>query len=674
MNRVRRRLRWAIAALFFAFLALLTASYRRPGAKATTRRDDVAETLVRELNGVSDQIRFRDFDWTQTREEEGSYRLRASEAVGFTQPGGEPLFRLKDARFESREKGQKSTVAIVASRAEFNQASKALRVFGDFRIEGAQGTTLMGSSFRYDPPNRKFLSEGPVTALRDRLVAKADAGTVETRGGSVRLEGSVRLSGVERERPLDLRAASVTFSGDGSLDARGAVVLKTEGGVLRSEIFDREPEGSGDILRAREKAVLVLAQREPPAEPRPGQLTLTSPLNASGDVIELSRDAEGRPTRLSVVATSGTARLDLAPSGKAGARRAVSARFDAAFVDGRLREVTVPTALDAAETPPADAPPTAVLRTLAAGFARFVFREDGSTLDVASFDHGLTVADGTRTLKAARGTLRESDQEAVFTGEGDTPAEYLEPGRALRASTIAYHRKEERVDASGNVRTQSRGSGRAVFPGAEDGEPLFSESDSLRLQLRERKVLLTGNVRAWQRENILRCRSLALDDTARTLRAEGRVQAFLRRRVERGKGPPTVETVNASGDVLTHREADRLVRIEGSSSLVSGGWVLTSDVTDIRLTADRTIEYGEARGKVVLEDRVLHRRGEGTKATWRPQLDLVTLNGDPATAVDERGNRLTGAGLTFRQGRSQVDVDSSGAVPSEAVVKPEKRL
>jgi hypothetical protein len=98
---------------------------------------------------------------------------------------------------------------------------------------------------------------------------------------------------------------------------------------------------------------------------------------------------------------------------------------------------------------------------------------------------------------------------------------------------------------------------------------------------------------------------------------------------------------------------------------------MNSDVTDIRLTETRAIEYAEARGAVVVEDRAEHRRGEGTKAIWRPVTEAVTLEGSPATALDGRGNKSTGAALTFRQGRSQVDVETGGKVPTETVLRPE---
>ena len=61
-----------------------------------------------------------------------------------------------------------------------------------------------------------------------------------------------------------------------------------------------------------------------------------------------------------------------------------------------------------------------------------------------------------------------------------------------------------------------------------------------------------------------------------------------------------------------------------------------------------------------------HRRGDAGGTS-----DVVTLEGEPARAVDGSGNRLAGAVLTFRQGRSRVDVESAPGVKTEGVFRPE---
>lgn len=171
MTRGRRLARRLVAGAAVAFVALLLFSYRKPGARTEETSDPVADTLLEEAKGVRDRMRFRDFEYFETRATEGTYRLRASEALKFNDKGTE-IFRLKDVIFESQEATPGRAVEIRAPRAEFFEGSKAFRVFDGVEIFG-QETALRGSSFHYEPASRHFISDGPVRALRDQLVGDA---------------------------------------------------------------------------------------------------------------------------------------------------------------------------------------------------------------------------------------------------------------------------------------------------------------------------------------------------------------------------------------------------------------------------------------------------------------------------------------------------------------------
>lgn len=664
MNRARRTGRRLLVLAAAAFVVLLAVSYRKPGIPTDIVKDLVAETLVNEAKGIRDRVRFRGFDYVETRAQEGKYHLRATEALGFEE-NGDQIFRLKDVLFESQESSTPGGIAISAPRAEFAQLSKAIRVFDGVRIEG-EATTLGGRSFHYEPATRVFRSDGAVTAVRGTLVARASQGELQARDGVVVLQGSVRLRGrVEGSRRMDLTAAAVRLGRSGEFLAEGGVTVKTDESFLRSRTFLRTPDGAGERLRAEGSAQLLLKPRPP---------RLAAPVFGTADVIELTRDEKGDPLRLELTTAAGRSRLDLAPDSTNGARRALAPRFVAQFFEGRMTEFAVPTDLDAAETPAPGGAPGSGLRRLKAGFGRFTFLPDGESLNVGTLEGGVVLSDGERAiLRAPRGTLRGQDDTAVFSGDAGHPATYQDEKGNLKARTLSYARREGRIDAAGEVLADYRSERRTELFGGPAGEPLHSRSDSLQMQIAQKKLILTGSVQAWQKENVLRCRKLFLDDDSRSLRAEGDVHAFLRRKLA-SPSPKTAagsETINASGDLLTHRESDKLVRIEGNSVVVSGSWYMRSDITDIRLGPEQSIEYAEARGTVTLEDRVVHRRGAGTKATWRPQTELVTLEGKPATVVDEKGNRLTGAILTIRQGRSRVDVQPGEGVATEGVFKPE---
>ena len=669
MTSGKRLWRRALVAAAVAWLGALLVLYRKPGARPADSRGGVAETLVAEAGGVRDRMRFRDFDYLETGGGGGRFRLRAAEALRFDE-NWERKFRLKDVEFEATPEGALRPVRLFAPRAEFVEATKAFRVFDGVEIDGEE-TILRGESFRYEPAGRALVSEGAVRAERGRLVVRADGGTLRTNDGVLLLDGSVRLRGrAEDGRALALDSPTVELWRGGRIVATGdGTNLRSEAFIVRSRAFERTREGEGDRIRADGEAILLLAP-DPRGVPVPALVT--------GDILELVRNGQGQPASVEASSAAGRAQIDTAPAPRLSSRRARAPRFAGRFRDGRLAEIEVPSALEAWEAAAPSGPTGSGLKTLASGSGRFLFAADGR-LDVGLLQGGVTIADGSRVkLRGSEATLRGADDAAVIAGSPGAPADYRDERGSLTAATISYSRRDDRIDASGRVKASWSGEGRASLLGSRDGAPFHSESETLRLSDGRSKLTLGGNVRAWQKESVLRCESLELDDVARTLRAERKVRVFLRREAAgrgalpsaAGKGAPAGETINASGDLLTHRDADRMIRIEGRATLVSGTWEVTSDVTDIRLDADRTVEYAEARGTVALEDRAQRRRGDGSKATFRPKAEVVTLEGSPAVALDGKGNRTSGAVLTFRQGASQVDVETGG-VASETTMKPE---
>ncbi len=664
MTKWRRKVRLAIGIAAGAYVLFLAWAVRPTGARPKELAGQVAATLAKEAVGIRDRLRFRDFVYDEHREG-GSYRIRASEALGFSSDGDD-VFRLMDVRVETPGREGRPGMVLRAPRAEFQQGTKALHVYDGVTIEG-ETASLRGTSFRFDPVKREFLSEGPVTMVRGRMLAHAERGSLETADGRVRLEGNVRMAGTAEEgRFLGLAAPTVTVQRNGTLLASGGVRVLTSEAVLRSESVERIPDATGDRLHTSGETTVLFLSGD----------AARRPLLASGDLADMSRDQDGFPTSCVLARTAGTARIDLAPDVAAGPRRALAPRFEAAFAEGRLSVVTAPNGLRGAEAVAVDGKPGTGLKTLETEWARFTFLPGGASLDVAVLDRSVRLADGTRsTVTAAKGSFRGRDEVAVFTGTTASPAEYRGESATIRGAVLTWLRKEDRVDASGDVHTVFRGGVPGTGAGS-DTEPYYSQSDTLRMTMADRVATLEGNVRAWQKENVLRSAKLTLNDTERTIRAEGNVRAVFRRRpagLPSAASKPKAggETVSATGDVLTHRESERMVRIEGNASMVSGSWSMNATVADIRLTKDRAVESAEARGSVVLEDRATSRRGEGSLATWRPETETVTLEGAPATALDGKRNRMTGARLTFRQGRSRVDVESAPGVMSEGSYRPE---
>ena len=662
----RRRLRQALGLLtFVGFPLAIVLSWRPAGARTDSPPAEVAETLLAESEGIRDRVRFEEFDYSETEGDSEVYRLRAAEAIAFAD-GADRTFRLKDVTFLTRDADSGRVALLEAPRAEFVPSTKAFRVFEGVRVEGA-GIHLTGHSFRYDPPTRLLVSDGPVTAIRGSLVARALGGAVESGAGIVRFRDDVRLGGEDdRGRRISLTADAVDLQRGGGLSARGDVVLKTDELVLRGREVERRTAGDGDLVTARGSVEALLV--------RGAGGELDSPIRTSGEHLELERNAEAEPIRLGL--SGAPARIDLPPAEETGARRAVAEHFEARLADGRLARVQVPAAFHLEESAPLAVPGSSRLpasRRLEAGRGQLAFGPDGRTLETAVLEGGVALSEGERTkVTAPSATLRAEDESAVFAGSGSERARYEDESTRVAADVLTWFRREKRIEGAGSVKTSFRGREGSEVLGGDSNAPVFSESDFLRVRPAERTVLLTGNVTAWQEENVLRGQSILLDDRDRSLRAEGDVRAVLRRRrVDPKTKAATVETITASGSVLTHREADRLLRIEGSANVVSGTWTMKADVTDVVLGPERTVDHAESRGNVVVEDRADGRRGEGAKATWDPRADAVALEGRPATALDGKGNRMTGARLRFQRGSGRVDVETGPGIPSQGVLRPE---
>ena len=155
MTRWRRKARLLIGFAAGAYLFYLGWTVRPTGARPKELAGQVAATLAKEAAGIRDRLRFRDFVYDD-HSEGGSYRIKASEALGFSSDGDD-VFRLMDVRVETSGQEGRPGVALRAPRAEFRQGTKALRVYEGFTMEG-ETASLRGASFRFDPARREFLS------------------------------------------------------------------------------------------------------------------------------------------------------------------------------------------------------------------------------------------------------------------------------------------------------------------------------------------------------------------------------------------------------------------------------------------------------------------------------------------------------------------------------------
>lgn len=653
-----------------AFAVYLISSVRPTGTRPQKGGEEVAQTLLNEIGTARDRMRFRDFQFEEDRNDGEGFRLTASEAVGYRE-GGEDFFRLKDVVLEFRGSDPRSRGMVVgAPRAEFKQTSKAMKVFDGVFVE-RQGLSLSSLSFRYDPTKKALFSEGPVTVVQGRMIALAQKGLLESLSGSIVLDGSVTVGGHDPSgRALSIRARSVRVAKDGALSASGGVTVKSDDFIIRGDRVERGVVEAGESIQASGSVFFVL---RPSREA--GRVDLVT---ARGSGLEIIREAAGPPRNMVLEDPSGLAQIDsAAPDSGGSSRRLLSPRFEARFQGGKLAEIAIPEALRGLEAPLPVKDQKAGFREVTASRARITYAQDGKTVEVAAFEGPVTATEAGRkaTVKGSSASYRGATNDLVVSGAGTEPAVFSEPAAKVEARVLTYQIRDEVLEAEGAVRASFQGTSSVALPGSRPSEPYFSESESLRLLMKKKELVLAGSVRAWQRENVLRASKLILSDVERRVFAEGNVRATFRRSGGTSSLQKSLlnsgEIINATSDRLIHVEQSHIVRLEGNSTVLSGQWQLAADLSEFHLADDSTIQYAEAKGAVVMEDRLTKRRGEGGKALWMPQTELVTLQGNPAKAVDGQGNRVEGAVLLFRPGKARVDVETSTGVRSEGVFRPE---
>ncbi len=236
MSRFARLGRALVLVLAAGFAVLVVLSYRKPGARTEEASDPVAETLVAEANGARDRMRFRDFQYDETRESEGRYRVTADRGGALRREG----------RARVPAEGRRLRVAGVEGGPDGLDPRAARRAHGGVARVPASSTASRS-------PGRTRASRAPPSATTRRAASSPPTGRSTRRAeassrtrtpapstratASSLLDGDARLRGRGDEgRPVELRAPRVLVGRDGRLEASGGAI--SEDGSVRPPCGD----------------------------------------------------------------------------------------------------------------------------------------------------------------------------------------------------------------------------------------------------------------------------------------------------------------------------------------------------------------------------------------------------------------------------------------------------
>ena len=269
----------------------------------------------------------------------------------------------------------------------------------------------------------------------------------------------------------------------------------------------------------------------------------------------------------------------------------------------RLAELNVPD-LPRRESARAGGPPGSGLRTFSAGFARLTFIA-GLALDAGTFEKDVTGTDGTRaTIRAPARDAPGPRRGAVFSGDPGVPAD--SPRRArhdLREDALLQPSGRARGRGRRACARRTRAPETAGSASSEDSTAPFFRSRTRFVSRAAPRRSSSPAPCARGRTSVLRCRNSragrqgegdarAPSTTSRVSSGDGAPPG----RPERRRHLPAPETVNAASDVLTHREAERFVRLEGHATITSGPWTMNADVTDASARPRRARSSTRRRG------------------------------------------------------------------------------
>ena len=167
----------------------------------------------------------------------------------------------------------------------------------------------------------------------------------------------------------------------------------------------------------------------------------------------------------------------------------------------------------------------------------------GGCQSTALIEGNLEYRDPRNRATAERGTFDFLADRAVLTSVPGVLPTLETDGSKLSANRIEMSPRSGILKAEGAVRGSFRSNpvsataeGTGIFP--QSKEPMYVNADALILAQKEQSAHFTGNVRAWQDENVLRSRELKIEQGGETLTARGDVRALLYNAREReAKGP-----------------------------------------------------------------------------------------------------------------------------------------
>lgn len=316
-----------------------------------------------------------------------------------------------------------------------------------------------------------------------------------------------------------------------------------------------------------------------------------------------------------------------------------------------------------------EVPLTGPVRTAEGDAARLWF-EEGSATDVELEGDVVLTGEGV-VAEGSRARLSAAAGDVVLQGDpmsGGRTA--LTSERAiLGADRLRLVDREGRAEARGNVQGRFVNAGLAGEDAGVSGDVHFA-AGSLDATEGGGVFRLQDNARVWQDRQMLVADDIVYRQSPQRVEARGHVRTTFPAREVAGSDPG----VSADDDVMVVARMLDYDRTSGTAVYRGGvrytdpSHILSSNELTVRFDDQGNIEEADATGRVEIVDLVTGRRMEGERATRRTESGVIELEGTPVRLIDEKGNTVSGASLTWDRASGTVTL----AGDTETIYQPEE--
>lgn len=319
-------------------------------------------------------------------------------------------------------------------------------------------------------------------------------------------------------------------------------------------------------------------------------------------------------------------------------------RFDCDFYAGNNAKTCAGAVKGKAILEPTMPAPNRGTRTLTAD--KLIADFNQNTNDVERFDaiDNAKFTELDRSGIAGRITYAGADETVRL--RGGEPTVWDSRSRA-RAAEIDWDAKNQKSYLRGKVSTtyytQKQTNGATPF--GKSNAPVFVTAGEAQFDHQTQVGVYTGNARAWQDDNYVRADKLILNEPAKRMDGEGKVQSLLYDARRKTADRETTQTVFAASDKIAYTEENRQLRYEGNADIRQGNDRLTAGVADVFLDEKNEMKQTVVQNNVIITQP--NRRATGNWAQYTTSDETIVLRGAPATVADAENGSSQGSQMTI---------------------------